>query len=820
MDITYDGTEENKLYAVSYGNHIVVSYDNGGSWDIFYSTPPSFADGIVLPSSIKDMKLTDNNTALSFIINMNGTPFTRLVSLEIKSGDIIREIYMPNSSDYPWVTSYSMYEGNEDIILIDTNWKFGLANLGKTFYTDNGGSTWREVYYTEDNYNIFINKVAINPANPQKLFLARGNGNTDIDGGLLISDDGGLTWTEKLAGNTLGPIAFNPSNPDDILVGTDISFGATPENLYRSLDNGETWNAEPLTWLPGLLDNIISIHFNPTNPDNIIVLEENEIYISNNNGTTWDNYQYDPYGDDTYSYYYGLSASFNPFNGDEVFITANYYPFFSTDGGVTLTQSRNPFFVSTGNVRYFSNGTKEYLYYGVQYGYVCRDMDTQDETTFGILPLNIFGLSLGSALYLDGVIQDRVYTFSGGFMGSNLYLSDDNGVTKRQVFQTFSKFGALAIYPDNRDIILVATYNTYDGGTSYEAQLTKIDFSNIDNPDQTEITLPGADIINGLHIFSGNTNHIMVAIGAQIYLSTDGGSTWVLKDTGLGILDPSTDLILKLVDNPLNPQQLSITTNKGIFTSLDGGNTWERIYDSLVHNIAHSTKTDGHIVAAVHSTQYSAFGVIYSVDGGNSWEAVSPKDLKYIGSASTDFSFSDKSAEVYIGTSDLGLVKYAVKFVIHDITVSSGNGGTIDPAGPVVSVPDGEDIIFTIIPDEGYVIDDVEVDGISVGNVSSYTFTNLTSNRTISATFRLDVSGIDATGILRTGVYPNPTTGMLTIGNGSNTITSIQILDTTGKVLRTFENVNAQQTVIDISSFAEGIYFIKIDGAVRKVVKK
>ena len=70
----------------------------------------------------------------------------------------------------------------------------------------------------------------------------------------------------------------------------------------------------------------------------------------------------------------------------------------------------------------------------------------------------------------------------------------------------------------------------------------------------------------------------------------------------------------------------------------------------------------------------------------------------------------------------------------YTITASAGPHGSISPSGNV-TVNQGSDKSFTIIPVIGYSIDDVLVDGSSVGAVSSYTFTNVTKDHTISATF-------------------------------------------------------------------------------------
>lgn len=72
--------------------------------------------------------------------------------------------------------------------------------------------------------------------------------------------------------------------------------------------------------------------------------------------------------------------------------------------------------------------------------------------------------------------------------------------------------------------------------------------------------------------------------------------------------------------------------------------------------------------------------------------------------------------------------------ISYTITASAGNGGTISNVGST-SVNCGDDITYTITPDEGYMISDIEVDGQSIGTESSYSFTNVTSDHTISATF-------------------------------------------------------------------------------------
>jgi hypothetical protein len=76
---------------------------------------------------------------------------------------------------------------------------------------------------------------------------------------------------------------------------------------------------------------------------------------------------------------------------------------------------------------------------------------------------------------------------------------------------------------------------------------------------------------------------------------------------------------------------------------------------------------------------------------------------------------------------------------IYQITSTAGSGGKISPAGEVTVSP-GSSAAYTIQPNSGYHIADVKVDGNSVGAVTSYTFKNVSTDHTITASFEADVT--------------------------------------------------------------------------------
>jgi hypothetical protein len=101
--------------------------------------------------------------------------------------------------------------------------------------------------------------------------------------------------------------------------------------------------------------------------------------------------------------------------------------------------------------------------------------------------------------------------------------------------------------------------------------------------------------------------------------------------------------------------------------------------------------------------------------------------------------------------------------VAYTITASAGTGGSIDPSG-AVPVAAGADQSFMITADSGYRIEDVLVDNVTQGAVASYTFTDVTDNHTIEASYK---QVFTITGTVTVGEDGPPLEGVtLTYGDG------------------------------------------------------
>lgn len=80
---------------------------------------------------------------------------------------------------------------------------------------------------------------------------------------------------------------------------------------------------------------------------------------------------------------------------------------------------------------------------------------------------------------------------------------------------------------------------------------------------------------------------------------------------------------------------------------------------------------------------------------------------------------------------------------LYTLTATTGNGGSINPSSATVFT--GRNQTFNITPQTGYHITDVTVDGVSQGAITSYTFTDIRANHTITASFAINTYVITAT---------------------------------------------------------------------------
>ena len=122
----------------------------------------------------------------------------------------------------------------------------------------------------------------------------------------------------------------------------------------------------------------------------------------------------------------------------------------------------------------------------------------------------------------------------------------------------------------------------------------------------------------------------------------------------------------------------------------------------------------------------------------------------------TTFTFSNVTSESAISAS--------FSQIVYTLTASANAGGTVTPAGPA-NVNHGDSLTYTITPSTGFKIADVLVDNISAGAVTTYTFSNVTTAHTISASFAPIVYTVTATAGVNGAITPS---GNSSVNHGSS----------------------------------------------------
>jgi hypothetical protein len=102
--------------------------------------------------------------------------------------------------------------------------------------------------------------------------------------------------------------------------------------------------------------------------------------------------------------------------------------------------------------------------------------------------------------------------------------------------------------------------------------------------------------------------------------------------------------------------------------------------------------------------------------------------------------------------------------------------------------------------------------GTNTNNCSSSSIVNLR----VSACTGIAQAQLDASGV---SVYPNPTSGEFTIEFAENAVKTIVVMDVTGRIILSNNNVT-DATRVNLNSFANGVYYVKvISSNSSKVVK-
>ncbi|MBF0542723.1 MAG: FecR domain-containing protein, partial [Nitrospirae bacterium] len=180
------------------------------------------------------------------------------------------------------------------------------------------------------------------------------------------------------------------------------------------------------------------------------------------------------------------------------------------------------------------------------------------------------------------------------------------------------------------------------------------------------------------------------------------------------------------------------------------------------YTIVASAGTGGSISPSGNSVVNSGGSQSYSITTNTGYKISSVTvDGGSVGSVSS-YTFSNVAANHNISVT--------FDSISYSITASAGTGGSVSPSG-TSSVTSGGSQTYTITPNTGYKINDVSVDGGSVGVVSTYTFSGVTATHTISASFSSSTYTITASGGAGGSLSPSGLSSVTSGGSQTYVIT-------------------------------------------------
>ncbi len=166
----------------------------------------------------------------------------------------------------------------------------------------------------------------------------------------------------------------------------------------------------------------------------------------------------------------------------------------------------------------------------------------------------------------------------------------------------------------------------------------------------------------------------------------------------------------------------------------------------------------------------SPTGELIVTEGGSQVFSINPDICYHIADVAVDgASVGAVDTYTFPNVTSRHTITAAFAIDTYTITAAAGANGDITPSG-IVTVNCGASMKYTITPENGYHVADVLVNSSSVGAVSTYTFPDIRADRTIQATFAVNIHTITATSGNHGNISP---TGELIVTEGGSQVFAI-----------------------------------------------
>jgi uncharacterized repeat protein (TIGR02543 family) len=328
---------------------------------------------------------------------------------------------------------------------------------------------------------------------------------------------------------------------------------------------------------------------------------------------------------------------------------------------------------------------------------------------------------------LDDIEINKTIAIGGSYGNWSLDLNGHQITGSGTLFENYSQDGLIIKNTSDQPVTISTTSNDVPMILNYWALELK------------SVTLSGGSCGVSMKKPYSSCNPVLTLDGAVITCNTGAGVNYEDGTVNLisGTVSGSTYAFCD-ADGALWTGY-ALGKNSGYITNTD-----TTVTVGVKHTLAVKAGTGGSITTESGGdyVKGAEINISASPDDGyyfSGWTSSGGGIFENVGSASTAFTMPAGAVTV---TAHFALINSGDSDITYyTILASAGEGGSISPSGSV-SVAYGVSKTYSITADEGYEIEDILVDGVSVGAVDTYTFENVKTAHIIKAVFEKTINTV------------------------------------------------------------------------------
>lgn len=509
-----------------------------------------------------------------------------------------------------------------DLDIDATTGKLYAATRKGLYASTNGGNSFTGILTGSGGADVHCTDIEIAYTSPVRIYAAFGLFNQSA---IWLSTDGGANFSQNYSQTNMGRIEIATSKSNPLVAYASFmglnSYGA--EHFIMTTDGGSTWSqinipgpsysgASTFLGTQGWYDHILAV--DPDNP-NVLLAGGIDNWKTTNAGANWTQKTnwYSQTGAPPYVHADQHAYAFAPSNSNIIYL--------GNDGGIYKSTNKGETWTAVNN-----NLPITQFYYGAVAptgtNYYGGSQDNGTLKASGTLSWTEILGGDGGATEVDFNNPNNIYmeyvnfAFFKSTNGGSTFFKAMNGIptgpnfydgtTDRTLFIT-----PFSMAPSNPNIIVGGTYRvwrTMDGASSWTAisgDLTG------DGSGQSGAMISTVIVGSGIPaIYVGCTN-------GRVQVSTDGGSTWNLRNSGL------PNLYVTRIATETNNSATAFVTFSGfsagnkIFKTTNYGVSWTNISGNLPNIPVNCVFVNPNDVNNIYVG--TDLGVFSTTNGGGTW---------------------------------------------------------------------------------------------------------------------------------------------------------------------------------------------------------